>query len=277
MKRYRISNFSFDSLANILNLEINDSWDEKTKEMYLKNKEEAIDFCLIEFGEANQAEKIQNIKDLGPLFPSILTFHNKFLNQIRSSFIVEGYYPALVGACALGEWILNNLILKLRNYFKATPEYKEVYNKESFDNWESAIRILSSWNILLPTVVVNFEELKKIRNRAIHFNQETSSQDRKLALKAIQLISKIVNEQFGAFGNQPWLITGTKGAFFIKKDYEEDPFIKEIYLPNCISVSPFHKVHFDSAKDQFQITDNCEDNRQISDEEFVNLLETVHQ
>ena len=64
-------------------------------------------------------------------------------------------YPALTGACALGERILNYLILNLRDDFHSTPEYKQVYRKDSFDQWDAPINALASWGVLLPEVAVS--------------------------------------------------------------------------------------------------------------------------
>jgi len=276
MKRYRLINFDFDSRAEILNMEIQDSWEEKIKEQHLRNKEEIKKDILLEFGESDKEMKIKNFSELGPSPISILAFHNKFFRQIRKSFIIGSYYPALTGVCSLGERVLNYLILKLRDYFKDTPEYKKVYNKQSFDNWELPINVLSSWGVLLPDVVKNFKDLNKIRNKVIHFNLETERNDREIALKAITIFSEIIKGQFTFFGKQPWFIEGSKGAFFIKKSYENDPFIKTVYLPNCFLVGPLHRMDFRDGK-WIIIDDNKYENKEITDQEFLKRYEEVRQ
>src|SRR3972149_6553409 len=114
MKRYRVLNFDFDTRVRTL----------------VDPKKE--NFIAI---------------DSKPF--SILAFHNRFFEQIRTSFIIGSYYPALTGACALGERILNHLILTLRDDFKNSPEYKKIYRKKSFDDWDVPISILASWGTLL--------------------------------------------------------------------------------------------------------------------------------
>ncbi len=79
--------------------------------------------------------------------------------QIRRSFIIGSYYPALTGACSLGERILNHLILTFKEDYKWSLEYKKVYDKKSFDDWSLPIGILSKWGILLPAVVKKFKTL----------------------------------------------------------------------------------------------------------------------
>ena len=147
---------------------------------------------------------------------------------MRESFIVGAYYSSLTGACALGERVLNQLIIHLRDFFKKTPEYKKVYRKDSFDNWDLAIETLESWGVLLDDVTQLFRNLKETRNKAIHFIPETDDNDRKLALFANSQLSDIIQKQFAAIGPKPWFIRGVKGATFICKDFENKPFVEKI-------------------------------------------------
>jgi hypothetical protein len=140
---------------------------------------------------------------------------------------------ALVGVCALGERILNHLVLDLREDFRSTPQYKKVYNKSSFDNWQVAIDTLAAWDVLLPDVAEEFERLAQLRHRSIHFSVDTYSNLRDDALTAIACLRLIIDRQFGTFGPQPWFITGTRGAAFIKREYEMRPFIRRYFLPQC--------------------------------------------
>jgi hypothetical protein len=270
MKRYKIHNIDFDTRATILNLEINNDWEDKVKRLWTENKQNIIKSLIFEFGEYDQKSKLNNFIDIGAKPFSILAFHNIFFHQIRNSFVMGAYYPALTGVCALGERILNHLILKLREYHKSFPEYKYIYRKDSFDDWDIAINALSNWNVLLPEVKENFEKLKIIRNDNIHFNYETDYNDRNFALNAIREMNEIISKQFAAGGEQPWIIQNTKGSFYIKKEYEQLPFIKEIYLPNCVYVGPQHKIH--NKNGTFIVEDDFPyDNIDITDEEFVRL------
>ncbi|MNP29412.1 hypothetical protein D3C76_1224370 [compost metagenome] len=176
----------------------------------------------------------------------------------------------MTAACSLGERILNHLLLELRDDYKATPQYKEVYSKKSFDNWDKVIGILDSWDVLLPEVVKNFNELKDLRNYSIHFNPETDTLDKHLAFKAINLLSDIISKQFG-FGDQTWFIPSIPGAFYLKKEVEEWPFVKKIIIPNCALVGYLHRLEFDGncfrAVDDFSYED-----REITDAEFRDLM-----
>jgi hypothetical protein len=275
MKRYRVINVELDSRATTLKTEIKEFWKLRVKELHQENKEKTEKGLIEEFGVAYAEAKIRNFMDLGNAPFSILAFHNRFLRQIRNAFVIGSYYPALTGACTLGERILNHLLLSLRDYYRSTAEYKNVYRNSSFDNWQLAIDTLEAWNILLPLAVTEYRKLAGIRNRSIHFDPATDRNDRSLALEAIHTLSNIIQEQFSGFGRQPWFIPNIPGASFIKKEAEEQPFVKVVYLPNCALVGPYHmlepKVKEYGTEIIIQDQYNYEQ-KDITDEEFVDMF-----
>jgi hypothetical protein len=270
MKRYRILGWDFDSRANSLKMEILDSWEENVKKSHKESNDQIIKSLIYEYGEQDTSVKVQNFIDLGIKSISVIAFHNKFFTEVRNSFIIGSYYPALTGACALGERILNHLLLTLRDDFKSSPLYKGIYRKSSFDDWELAISTLESWSILLPEAAKNFRILMVKRHKSIHFNPETDKIPRELALEAIQCLQKILGEQFSGFGPQPWFITDILGEIYLKKDWVSHPFIQKIYIPNSILVSYKHII--EEISPRFVIRDDLDHEEvEIDDEEFVRL------
>jgi hypothetical protein len=215
---------------------------------------------------------LQDFTDLVEKPVSILAYHNRFADQVRRSFVAGGYYPALVAACALGERILNHLMLDLRDYFKGTAEYKKVHRKNAFDNWELAIATLEAWGVLVPDVVQAFRQLANIRNRrAIHFDPASDKDDRPLALQAIRQLDEVIAKQFGVSGSELWFISDIKGGeSFIKKEYETNPFIREVYLAKSFLVGPRHELEYQDGS-WLVHDDNQYEEREISDEEFRKL------
>lgn len=268
MKRFRVFQFDLDTRVRTLTDEIQDHWEERVKEQHRRNREQTVQELFQQFGAYAAERKRQNFIDLGPKPFSILAFHNRFLEQIRVAFIMGAYYPALTGACALGERILNQLILSLREDFKATAAYKRVYNKESFDNWDLAINTLEAWDVLLPEAAKEFRALRDRRNDAIHFRPEVDQTDRDLALASIKSLGSIIGTQFGALGRQPWFLAGVPGEIYIKKDWESRPFIRKVYLPNCKAVGPRHRVE---SINPWGIRDEDYDEHEITDDEFCLL------
>ncbi len=271
MKRYRVLAYDFDTRATILKEEIKEAWEEKIKEQWRINKTNIKEGLLAEYGALNSDEKIDNFIALDAYPISIIAFHNNFLRQIQSTYVIGSYYPALIGSCALGERILNHLILRLRDNNRASEEYKRVYRKDSFDNWDVAINTLEAWNVLLPEVVSSFRELKEIRNKSIHFNPEIDTNDKELALEAIKNLKGIISGQFSGFGTQPWFIPGTRGACYIKQDYELVPFVREIVIPNCFKVGHLHRLEHNQNGWMVHDPEDYAD-IEISDERFVELI-----
>lgn len=272
MKRYRILPFfDFDTRCLTLSEPIKNDWEEKVKAMHRQNRENTIARLKEEYGELRADEKLKNFIDLGPKPISVIAFHNVFFAQVRNAFVVGSYYPALTGACALGERILNHMILSLRDDFKRSPEYKKVYRKDSFDDWTLAIDTLVAWDVLLPQAESDFRMLMKKRHESIHFRPDIDRNARELSLEAIKALQQIVGEQFSGFGPQPWFITSIPGEIYIKREWESKPFIKAVYLNNGLLVGPRHKI--ESIHPQIQITDPDHGNSapDVSDEEFATL------
>lgn len=271
VKRYRtLPFFDFDTRANTLSVPIRDEWEDDVKKQYSENRKKVIESLIHEFGEQDKDKKLENFLALHAKPFSIVAFHNRFFNQVRRSFVIAAYYPALTGACALGERILNHLVLLLRNDYKSTSEYKKVYRKESFDDWMIPITALKAWNVLLPDVEQSFLKLKKMRNKAIHFQPETDRNDRALALEAVNCLSDIIGSQFSGFGPKPWFITDVLGEVYVKQGWETKPFIRKVYLPNCVLVGPKHRI--ESLYPQVIINDSFQyEQRVVCDDEFCQL------
>lgn len=268
MKRYRILSFDFDSRASSLT-PVKDEWDDTVKENHINNYKNTVEGLSSQYGSSQLNAKITNFVAMGNKPFSVSAFHNKFLEQARNAFVIGSYYPALTGACALGERILNQLMLVLRNYHSDKPEYKKVYRKSSFDYWPLVIDTLESWGELLPEAAEAFRKLNVMRNKAIHFNPETDTNDRELALEAICTVQDIVNIQFSVFGEQPWSFS-TPGEVYIKREWESKPLIKHIFIPNCCYVGYKHRVKTIlpsvTISDEHEYVDNP-----VTDEEFVVL------
>jgi hypothetical protein len=270
LKRYRVLTLDFDTRATLLRLEIDPSWHEGARQSWRQTQDRIRAALVQEFGDSEADAKLANFIDIGPRPFSILAFHNRFAAQVRSAFVIGSYYPALTGAGALGERILNHLLRALREDFAHTTEYRKVARKESFDRWEFAIDTLSSWNVLLPEAAEAFRQLSAVRNRTIHFHPATDTNDRTLALDAIRLLDQIINAQFATMGLHPWFIPDTAGESFIRLQWENQPFVRKIYLPNCIHVGPAHR--FLQVTTELVVQDSSDyPTNEIADEEYAAL------
>jgi hypothetical protein len=213
---------------------------------------------------------MKNFCDLGESPNSIYAFHNRFFRQIRDAFVMNAFYPALTAACALGERLLNHLLIAVRESYKGRPEYRHVYRKKSFADWKIPIETLLAWKVLGQEAADAFQTLREIRNKTLHFNPEIDHDDRNMAMLAIQTLGRIISRQFAASGDLPWFIPNTSGASFLKKTVENDPFIKAVYIPQCVLVGPRHRLEMKG--NGWGVIDIEYPDSPVTDIEFVELL-----
>jgi hypothetical protein len=75
-------------------MEIRDEWEEKVKEGHRASKQQILNGIRDQYGVLGFDAKVQNFIDIGSKPWSILAFHNRFVGQVRTAFVVDAYYPA---------------------------------------------------------------------------------------------------------------------------------------------------------------------------------------
>jgi len=243
MRRYRMINGTFDTRSHMIADEIPLTWEPTIRAQHWSNRLRALAWLEDEFGKVDLGEKVAEFAALGGEPFSVLAYHNVFFRQVRRSFVIGCYYPALVGCCALGERILNHLLHEFRGDFKHTPEYKRVHRKQSFDDWSMAIDVLEAWGLLLPEVANDFRLLRIKRNESIHFRPETSTLARDMALESIAILARIIDGQFGLLGPKPWYFE-TPGETYVKGEAENWPFVAKILVPAALHVGPRYVLSY---------------------------------
>jgi len=272
MRRYVVppAICDFDARPSLLAQEINPAWEEQVKDLHRTNQKLLIANLCVELGSVAFGRKLDDYIALGNAPFSIISYHNVFLCQARYAFVQGHYYPALTAACALGERVLNHLILDLRDAFSMSREYKKLARQSSIVSWQRAINALIAWKILLPVAAKAFRKLETLRHRSLHFNPSTYGNLREDALAALKCLGSAIGEQFSAFGLQPWFIPGTLGACFVKAEYEAHPFIRAYFLKNCPLVGVNHAHSAEGGKwSLFDYKDYGEG--RITDDEFREL------
>jgi hypothetical protein len=272
-RRYMVHAMSFDTRARILNMAIEDSWEPEIQQQWQNNRQAVRQGLIHEFGNADHERKISDFIALEAAPWSIVDLHNEFIAQIRTGFVIGAYYPALVASGALGERVLNQLIVRLRDDYASHPATVDVADARSFSNWRTCITALEAWGVLDGKIAERFRKLHRLRNRAIHYGEHlNNSNARQDALTSILMIQEIVERLFAAMGGPPTFIPGTAGHSFIGRENENIPLVRKFYLPACVLVSPkfemrpavhgpFEVFDDDTYQDRFP---------ELSDEEFAN-------
>lgn len=254
-RRFTPVNYHFDTRALLLAQAIEDDWEPEIKEQRRQNQVSVREVLIHQFGTESYEEKIQNFTDLGAAPWSVVALHNVYLAQARAAFVGMDYYPALLGACGLGERILNQLVLTLRNDYADHDATKQVVDKQSFDNWKVCIKALQGWGVFTDEIARDFTTLMKRRHGAVHYRSDLDSGDaREAALEAVLLLGKLIEAVFAPIGQRPYYFSGPIGRSYVHLDSESEPFVKRFILPACVLVSPIFR--FVPAAGGFDVYDD---------------------
>lgn len=202
---------------------------------------------------------------------SVVSEHTNLLQDIEESYIVGSLYSALTGACCLGERIFNQIILRVRDSYRSDSGYKHIYRKESFDDWEMAIKFLFRWKILGRETKNKYLRLAKLRMDSVHFQNKEQDLSA-MAKEAICLINEIVSDLFELKKEKAFIIWfEVPGELYLRKEAEKLPFIKAFYIPCAPLVGYKHTLESTSDLKLRIIDKDIYENEEIADEEFVKL------
>jgi hypothetical protein len=261
VKRYRVTNFFFDGTRGLLR--------DPSKELQ-PQREEFKKVFEIKYGTNERDGKLARYMEFDPPNICIISEYLNLLHEISDAYVFGSFYPALTGACSLGERIFNILIINLRNDYKTHESYyKEVYSKDSFQDWGKAITILRQWKVIDDSIEKEYRALATLRNESIHFGELKNVQAS--ALSALKTVMIITDKLFGLKSD---FFFWCPGEIYVKKTRENEPFIKAFINSRCTLLGYKHSVGGSSTKDGvslvFQDSQDYEE-REISDEEFRNL------
>lgn len=241
-RRFTPVDYHFDTRAVLLSRSIQEDWEPQIREQWKQNQASIREGLIHQFGAENFEQKIQNFTDLGPAPWSVVALHNVYLTQVRAAFVGTNYYPALLGACGLGERILNQLVLTLRGDYPDHPATEQVVGKQSFDNWRVCIKTLQEWGVFSGEVARDFTRLMKRRHAAVHYRSQLDSGDaREAALEAVALLGGLIEAVFTPIGERPYYFSGPIGRSYVRLDSESDPFVRRFILPACVLVTPIYR------------------------------------
>jgi hypothetical protein len=256
-------------------MEINEEWDSTIKAQWEQSKEQVRAELLVEFGTFDAERKLDNYRVMGPAPWSVVFEHTVLLGQVRRCFAHGDFFPALVGACALGERLLHELVLALRSdYVNHHATTKRVRSGRLGNEWGSLITVLHGWNVFDEEVARSYRKLEDLRHEAIHFNPKLSPAARDSALEALLSLQQIVERVLEPHGSPPRYIADTPGTSYLSLEAEKEPLIQRVFIPNCALVSPNHRMESDpDSPSGWTVYDDpdyaCEP---LTDEEFAQHL-----
>ena len=254
-RRYRLSSFFIDSTRGFY------------KDENLKNQQEPYtEYLKSEFGVNNFDSKFQRWLNINYPPLGLIDEYPEKITQIINSYSCGYFYSAVTSACCLAERILNRLLLKTRNYFKNSPNYKKIYRKDSFDDWSKMLSILSEWNLISKTAFDAFNELMPIRHSSIHYNEYYNFEE--VAPIAINKLILAITEIFGVINRKDiYLVFNIPGEVWVKSEAENNPFVKEFVLPHCYYAHAVHEIDRENGR----INERLGKTGKLTDQEFIEI------
>lgn len=219
-----------------------------------------------ECGSKNFDEKFARWKNIKYPPIGLIEEYPEKIAEIINSYAMANWYPAVTSACCLGERILNRLVLKCRDYFKGHPEYKKIYNKDSFDNWDRMLGLIEDWKLIPPRAIELFGELAPIRNDTVHYNDGYDF--KAVAESVVNKLIEAVTEVFGVMNRTDiYLVFDVPGEVWVRSAADKTPFVREFVLPHCYHAHAVHEI--DSAN--LRIVEKLGKVGPLTDAEFVEL------
>jgi hypothetical protein len=224
---YRVFGFAFDTRVSVFNQGVAEEHKTNLSEN-LRQKWGNLDF----------ETKLGRFRELNISYLGIPDEYYELLGQIVDCYCCGYFYPAMTSAGALGERILNRLLMKTRHHFKSTDEYKAIHRKRSFDNWDKPISILKGWDIISVDVAEAFEKLKVYRNDSIHYKEGYAFEENTHA--AITELAKVIDLQFNYVKREDlFWVFDVPGEIWLRSSKLTNPFVQEFVLPHCSWLSAY--------------------------------------
>jgi len=255
MKRYRWTKFFIDTERNLVR--------HPTGAIDPRTVSGAVGGVTYKHGLLEIQDKYDRWLSLSPPSLCVPIEWHELLLEAESAYVHGDYYPALTSACCLGERILNHLIIGLRGYYTSSSRYKEVARKESFQDWNRLIEILSEWGILNDDLAQQFKDLLNLRNPAVHFGDIEDRQNK--SGRAVKSVYSVTSKMFGMDSGHFFVC---EGELYIPKDKVEEPLVKEFIVPHCYLLGYKHRVGNRDGKPTI-VDDEIYSEIQLSDEEFI--------
>ena len=185
----------YDTRNVILDTVIQDAWEPKIKAQWEENKQQVTAGLLAELGPVEGERKLENYRAMGPAPWSVVFGHTVLLRQIRRAFAHGDYFPALVGACALGERILHQLVHALRgDYTDHAATTQRIRSGNLRSDWGTLITALHGWGVFSDQTAAVFRRLEEDRHQAVHFNADLKASEPEPALMALLALQEIVEQ-----------------------------------------------------------------------------------
>ena len=242
MRRYRLTNFNFDTRPSILGETLPDGVEPAVRKQWETSQTTIRADLQAEFGSAAWERKERDIVELGSAPWCVLNQYSEDLEEARSLFQAGRYKPATAYAGVVGERILNMLVDDLRAHYPAPSVKLKPVDKWCTD-WKTMYTALKEWGVFDAALLKHSEALMLLRHQAAH--PGASGDGRAAAIEAYGHLRAIVVEVLGALVPTRWFMQNHAHEQFIARAQESHPVVQTYYVPACAHVGPWHQLEFE--------------------------------
>jgi hypothetical protein len=251
-RRYRLGGFFVDGRRGLLG----------TKQY----GDEEVARLQAELGVQNFDLKLKRWKGIAYPPIGLIDEYPQKITEIINAYSMGYMYPAVTSCCCLAERILNRLVLQCRKHFKSHQEYKKVFRKKSFDDWDYMLKLIKEWKLIPSGAIELFDELRPIRHQSIHYNEGYDFEA--IAESAVNKLISAITEVFGVMNRKDiYLVFDVPGEVWVRSEAESLPFVKEFVIPHCYRAHAVHDVDYANGK----IVERLGKVGPLTDNEFVEL------
>jgi hypothetical protein len=218
------------------------------------------------FGSRDFEAKFRRWKNIAYPPIGLIDEYPEKIEQIINTYSMGYAYPAVTSSCCLAERILNRLVLRCRDHFKAHPEYRRIYRNQSFDDWGRMLGLIEDWQLISAKAMGHFRTLMPIRHQTIHYNDAYDFEA--VAEAVINDLIGAISEIFGVMNRSDiYLLFNVPGEVWLRSQAESQPFVKEFVIPHCYRAHAVHDIDLASRL----ITERLGRVGPLTDGEFVEL------
>ncbi len=224
-RRYRLTSFYVETRRNLFRMAPSGA------AAYADSERAAL---LDELGPQEFDEKLKRWLEIDYPPIGLIDEYPGKITEIINSYSMGYWYPAVTSSCCLAERILNRLVLRCREHFKAHPKYKQIHRKSSFDDWRHMLDVIGSWSLIPDKALQLFESLLPVRHQTIHYNEHYDFEA--VAPAVVNKLVAAVAETFGVMNRQDiYLVFDVPGEVWVRSEAERLPFVREFSIATLLS------------------------------------------
>jgi hypothetical protein len=226
---YRLRDVMFDSRPTVERFEL--------------MRERVTEHLRLTHGELGLDEKLRRWDEVKRAKTWLVDEFNEQMEDVLEAYVQGLFFPAMTGACCLGERVMNRLVFKTAEHFRSSPHYKWVWKKrgQKAQDWPRLIEVLNDWRLFDGNQADMAKKLHGYRNDSVHYIPDYDF--RTSSLEAVRLVVELIDTLFSAQRRKDVLrVHEIPGEIWLRADAQGEPFVQEFVIPCCTPLAATHQL-----------------------------------